>query len=271
MRKFGWLTADDYHVRAEAMRRAFAARNARLGDPDFVKNPLDELLSETWAKQQAETIRLDRATSSAAIDAAPPSGGAGPHTTHLSVVDAQGNAAALTTTINWWFGSGVTVTGGGFLLNNEMDDFASKPGTANGFGLVQGEPNAIAPGKRMLSSMSPTIVLGADGRVELVLGAAGGPTIISSVFGILSGVIDHGATLTEAVCAPRIHHQHLPDAIVFEKNGFSETVRRSLEGKGHVLKERDHIADAPAAGRHPAGGWVGAPEPRRKGTLAAGW
>src|SRR6185436_8025955 len=193
----------------------------RLGDPDFVKNPLDELLSETWAKAQRATIRLEQATPSSEIVAAPSTAGDGPHTTHFSVVDPSGNAVALTTTINWWFGSGVTVTGGGFLLNNEMDDFAAKPGTANGFGLVQGEPNAIAPGKRMLSSMTPTIVVGPDGNVLLVAGGAGGPTIITAVFGILASVIDHGLDPVAAVSAPRFHMQHLPDAVGYEKGGLT--------------------------------------------------
>ncbi|RYG67914.1 gamma-glutamyltransferase, partial [bacterium] len=197
-----------------------------------------------------------------------------PHTTHFSVVDAAGDAVALTTTINWWYGSGVTVSGAGFLLNNEMDDFAAKPGTENGFGLVQGEANAVAPGKRMLSSMSPTIVsrknAKGESEVELVLGAAGGPTIISTVFGILSSVVDHDVDVALAVRAPRVHHQHLPDVVVFEKDGLTGALRAALEAKGHALKERDHIADSPAIGRGP-GGWIGVAEPRRNGAFAAGW
>jgi gamma-glutamyltranspeptidase/glutathione hydrolase len=252
------------------MKRAFAARNARLGDPDFVTNPLDELLSETWAKAQRGTIRIDQATPSSEIAAAPSTAGDGPHTTHFSVVDHNGNAVALTTTINWWFGSGVTVSGAGFLLNNEMDDFASKPGTANGFGLVQGEPNAIAPGKRMLSSMTPTVVLRPDGRVALITGAAGGPTIISTVFGILSNVLDFQMDVTRAVAAPRLHHQHLPDVVVVEPNGLSEEARKGLAAMGHALKEREHIADAPSIGVGERG-WIGAPEPRRPSAFAAGW
>jgi gamma-glutamyltranspeptidase/glutathione hydrolase len=187
----------------------------------------------------------------------------------MSVVDADGNAVALTTTINTWFGSGVTVPGLGFLLNDEMDDFAAVPGTANGFGLVQGEPNAIAPGKRMLSSMSPTIVLGAGGAVDLVLGAAGGSRIISTVFEELSNVVDFGMELNDAVRAPRFHQQDLPDVLLLEAHSLPEDVRHVIESMGHATKDTDHIADAPAIGRS-LGLWEGAAEVRREGGLALG-
>ncbi len=268
--KLPWHSPKEVHFEVEAMRRAFAARNARLGDPDFVKNPTDLLMSDAWIAKQRASIKDDKATPSSEIVEEGPASGVGPHTTHFSVVDAKGNAVALTTTINWWFGSGVTVAGGGFLMNNEMDDFASVPGTANGFGLVQGEPNAIAPGKRMLSSMSPTIVLDADGKVRLVLGAAGGPTIITAVFGILSNVVDHGFDVSSAVNAPRFHQQHMPDVVVYEKDGLTPELKTGLETMGYTLKERDHLADSPAIGRTPTG-WMGAPEPRRGGAFAAGW
>ena len=270
--KMKWHSAEELNLVIEAMRRAFAARNARLGDPDFVKNPLDELLSEAWAKAQRETITAGKATPSSEIKTAASSGD-GPHTTHFSVVDELGNAVALTTTVNWWFGNGVTIPGAGFVMNNEMDDFAAQPGTANGFGLVQGEPNAIAPGKRMLSSMSPTIVTGPaseGGKVVLVLGAAGGPTIITSVFSILSNVVDHGFDVSAAVNAPRFHHQHLPDVVLFEKGGMPDPLQKSLADMGYTFKERDHIADAPAIGASDKG-WIGAPEVRRPGAFAAGW
>src|SRR5262249_10583973 len=148
------------------------------------------------------------------------SAGEGMHTTHFSVVDGAGNAVALTTTLNWFFGNGITVPGTGMLMNNEMDDFASVPGTANGFGLVQDEPNAIAPGKRMLSSMAPIIVLGKDGKVDLVAGGAGGPTIITAVFQVMSNMVDHGLDPVAAVNAPRFHMQHLPDMVGYEKDGL---------------------------------------------------
>ncbi len=194
--------------------------------------------------------------------------GTGPHTTSFSVVDGEGNAVALTTTLNWWFGSGVTVRGAGFVLNNEMDDFASVPGTPNGFGLVQGEANAIAPGKRMLSSMSPTIVSDADGKVSLVLGAAGGPTIITTVLQELSAVVDFKQSIGWATFAPRVHMQHLPDEVIFEKAGLVATTADRLRAMGYTLTERPHLADAPAIGRE-GDEWVGVAEPRRAGGLAA--
>jgi gamma-glutamyltranspeptidase / glutathione hydrolase len=266
----GWHSAAQIHLTAEAMRRAFAARNLRLGDPDFVKNPLDELLSDAWATTQRASMRMDRATPTNELfpnaqHAAPE----GPHTTHLGVVDAEGNVVAMTTTLNAWFGSGVAVPGLGFVLNDEMDDFATIPGTANMFGLVQGEPNAIAPGKRMLSSMSPTIVLDAGGQVELVLGAAGGSRIITAVFQELSNAVDFGMDAADAVRAPRFHQQDSPDILALEPRSLPDDVRRALEAMGHATKEVDHLADAPAVGRSMSL-WEGAAEPRRDGSLALG-
>jgi len=251
------------------MRRAFAARNAKLGDPDFVAMPLERLLSSAWAAEQRATIDPAHATPSSAILTDGPMSGAGPHTTNFSVVDSEGNAVALTTTVNWWFGSGVVVRGAGFVLNNEMDDFASVPGTANGFGLVQGEANAIAPHKRMLSSMSPTIVSDPQGNVALVLGAAGGPTIITSVLEELVAVVDFKQTIGAATYAPRFHMQHQPDEVVFEKSGLVPATADRLRAMGYTLKERGHLADAPAIGRE-GNDWVGVAEPRRTGGLAAG-
>ena len=262
---------EELHLVFEAMRRAFIARNEKLGDPDFVKNPVDELLSPAWAAAQRATIKPGHATPTAELQPiAKDSGGAGPHTTSFSVVDDQGNAVALTTTLNWFYGSGVTVPGTGFVLNNEMDDFATVPGTANGYGLVQGEPNAVAPNKRMLSSMSPSIVVGKDGHVSLVLGAAGGPTIITSVFLELSGVVDHGLSLSAATNAPRFHQQGQPDVVMHEKGGLTDDQRKSLEAMGYIFKDRPHIADAPSIG-WANGTWMGAAEPRRAGGLALGY
>ncbi len=268
LRKLGWESPEELHVVFEAMRRSYAARNAKLGDPDFVQMPLAELLGEPWAKAQRATIQPDRATPSADIPSAGPASASGPHTTHFSVVDGDGNAVALTTTLNWFYGSGITVKGAGFVLNNEMDDFASVPGTANGYGLVQGEANAIAPNKRMLSSMAPTIVTGPDGKVILVAGGAGGPTIITTVFQQLSNVLDFGLDVGSAVAAPRFHMQHLPDVVSYEKDGLVEATGKRLEAMGYTLKERGHIATAPAIGRVGAE-WFGAPEPRRLGTGAS--
>jgi gamma-glutamyltranspeptidase/glutathione hydrolase len=264
-----WHSPKEIHLLMEASRRAFAARNSRLGDPDFVQNPTQELLSKPWADAQRATIREDHATPSASLGIKEKGSGEGPHTTHFSVVDADGNVVSLTTTLNWWFGSGVTVEGAGFLMNNEMDDFAVIPGVANTFGLVQGEPNAIAPGKRMLSSMAPTIVLDGDGHTELVLGAAGGPTIISAVMQIMSSVVDHRIEIGVAEAAPRFHHQGLPDVMTIEKNGLTPEQRAALEAMGHTFKEREHVADAPSIAWN-GHVWIGAPEPRRSGALAIG-
>ncbi|MCL2447781.1 MAG: gamma-glutamyltransferase [Polyangiaceae bacterium] len=272
LRSLGWHSPSHLHLAAEAMRRAFAARNERLGDPKFVHNPTDELLSERWAAEQRATITLDRATPSASIANGAAHQAEGTHTTHLSVVDGDGNAVALTTTINAWFGSGVTVPGLGFVLNDEMDDFATVPGTPNMFGLVQGEVNSIAPGKRMLSSMSPTIVLDGSGNVDLVLGAAGGSTIITAVFEELSNVVDFGMGVADAVRAPRFHQQDFPDVLAFEERGTRDDVVHALEAMGHATKTLEHIADAPGLGHVGSAGplWEGAAEPRRPGGLAAG-
>jgi gamma-glutamyltranspeptidase / glutathione hydrolase len=270
LRSLGWHSAAHVHVTAEAMRRAFAARNAKLGDPAFVKNPVEELLSMRWAEGQRAGIRMDRATPTQDLF---PDGGApiheGPHTTHMSIVDPSGNAVALTTTINLWFGSGATVPGLGFVLNDEMDDFAAVPGSANAFGLVQGEPNAVGAGKRMLSSMSPTIVLGPAGDVQWVLGAAGGSRIITTVFEELSNVIDFGMSIADAVRAPRFHQQDLPELMLIEPHGFPGDLRRALVAMGHELKEADHVGDAPGVGKSGAF-WEGVAEPRRDGSLAIG-
>jgi gamma-glutamyltranspeptidase/glutathione hydrolase len=270
LRALGWHSATQIHLTAEAMRRAFAARNAKLGDPDFVKNPTDELLSDAWAVKQRASIQMGRATPTAELfPGVAAAAHDGPHTTHLDVVDAAGNAVAMTTTVNAWYGSGVTVPGLGFVLNDEMDDFATVPGTANMFGLVQGEPNAIAPGKRMLSSMSPTIVLDEAGKVNLVLGAAGGSRIITAVFEELSNALDFGMDAADAARAPRFHQQDSPDLLVLEPHALPEDVRRALEAMGHATKEVEHLADAPAIGRS-LGLWDGAAEPRRDGSLALG-
>jgi gamma-glutamyltranspeptidase/glutathione hydrolase len=264
--------ADELHLIFEAMRRAYVARNERLGDPDFVTNPVARLLSPEWAAEQRATIKPDRATPTSELpSAAPMMGGAGPHTTSFAVVDAAGGAVAMTTTLNWFYGSGITVPGAGFLLNNEMDDFATIPGTANAYGLVQGEQNSVAPGKRMLSSMSPSIVFDPETRkVKLILGAAGGPTITTTVFLQLAAVADHQLDISTAVSAPRFHEQGLPDSVMHEAGGLPEPEKKALEAMGYVFKEREHIADAPAIGWS-NGLWVGAAEPRRLGSLALGY
>jgi gamma-glutamyltranspeptidase/glutathione hydrolase len=222
------------HLETEAMRRAFTDRNRYLGDPAFVQMPLDRLTSKLYAAVLRRGIRGNRATPSGEM----PAVAEGAETTHYSIVDPDGSAVAITTTINGNFGCKLVVGGAGFVLNNEMDDFAAKPGSPNMYGLVQGEANAIQPGKRMLSSMTPTIVLNPRGELELVLGAPGGSTIITAVYHVISNVVDHRMSLADAVYAPRIHHQGLPDSLAWEPNGLDPAQRQRLEAMGHSLKAR---------------------------------
>lgn len=235
--KLGFHSAASVHLLAEAMRRAYVDRNTRLGDPDFVESPVAEILSREHVAAIRRSIDTKRATpiDPGAVGLAPPREGA--QTTHLSVLDRRGNAASLTFTINGYFGIGRIAPGTGFFLNNEMDDFTAKPGVPNAFGLVQGERNAIAPGKRPLSSMTPTIGL-RDGRVFLVLGSPGGGRIITTVLEGILGVVDYRMDLAEAVNSPRIHHQWLPDVIFYEPRAFTLDTRRALEAMGHHLKEQ---------------------------------
>ena len=285
----GFASARTVHLMTEAMRHAYLDRNTYLGDPAFVKNPLDWLLSERHAADIRSTIG-DRATPSATLTA-----GSGAHerpeTTHYSVIDSKGNAVAVTYTINGLFGAGVMAPGAGFLLNNEMDDFTVKPGTPNLFGLVQGAANAIAPGKRPLSSMSPTIVL-RDGHVAMVLGSPGGSRIITIVLQVLLNMIDHGMAPQQAVDAPRIHHQWLPDVIAAEPFALSADTRAALESMGYRIREQTPwgavalIAvgpvaapktaessgnDAALSGATRPGWFYGANDPRRPAGAAIGY
>ena len=265
LRSLGWHSPEAIHLTVEAMRRTFADRNHFLGDPDFLTIPQAVLVSKTYAAERRESIDPERATPSAGVaHGVPIQRSESMHTTHFSVADSAGNVVALTTTINHGFGSAVTVAGAGFLLNNEMDDFASKPGSPNAFGLVQGEANAIAPGKRILSSMSPTIVIDPHGEPLLVTGASGGPRIITAVFQVVSNVIDYGAGITFAVSAPRFHHQHLPDLILLEEGGFSPQGMESLHRMGHAMRQVHHLAIAPSILRK-NGMWCGGADPRMGG------
>ncbi len=194
----------------------------------------------------------------------------GEHTTHFSIVDGAGNAVAITTTINSWYGSKVTVTGAGFVLNNEMDDFAAKPGTANQFGLVQGENNAIAPGKRMLSAMTPSIVEDPSGALFMVTGTPGGSTIITTVFQTISNVVDYGMNVSQAVLAPRVHHQHLPDQIFVEPGGLSPSVIEALRAMGHTVVERGDVSGDVQAILVGADGRLHAQSDLRRGGAAVG-
>jgi gamma-glutamyltranspeptidase/glutathione hydrolase len=262
--RFG--SVEQVHVLAEVMRRAFADRNAYLGDPAFVEMPVATLISQEYAARRAADIAPDKATPSSAVA---PGLGEGMHTTHYSVVDALGNAVSVTTTLNSGFGSAVTVAGAGFLLNNEMDDFAAAPGKPNQYGLVQGDANAIAPGKRMLSAMTPTIVLDPAGRLFMVVGTPGGPTIITTVAQVISNVIDQRMSLADAVAAPRIHHQHLPDVLRYEGGLDSTTVRR-LRAMGYTVRVQRGYSGEVAAIVRGERGWIGVADPRMEG-LAAGY
>src|SRR6185437_14804441 len=248
------------HREAEAMRRAFTDRNTYLGDPAFVRNPLDRLLSKQYAADLRRQIG-ERASPTPVFEPAP---AAGASTTHYSVIDAEGNAVSCTTTLNNSYGSAVTVTGAGFLLNDEMDDFATAPGKPNMYGLVQGEANAIAPGKRMLSAMTPSIVLDPKGQLHLIVGTPGGPRIITMVYHVISNVIDHRMALAQAVEAPRIHHQGLPDELYTEKDAFPEATLDSLRARGHQVESKGYWGDVEAIVRTPTG-WQGVSDPRRGG------
>jgi gamma-glutamyltranspeptidase / glutathione hydrolase len=266
VRASGWNSPRTLHLTAEAMRRAFADRNEFLGDSDFVPVPREQFLASAYADRLRAGIDEQRATPSAQVTA----GGSadGDHTTHFSIVDRHGNAVALTTTINSLYGSAVTVGGAGFLLNNEMDDFTAKPGVPNQFGLVQGEANAIEPGKRMLSAMTPTIVV-RDGAPVIVTGARGGPRIITAVWQVFSNIVDHGMPVGAAVNAPRIHHQHLPDILYYEAAGLPDAAIETLRTLGHDVRPRaGYVGVAPTIVRR-GSQWLGVEDPRRGGARGA--
>jgi gamma-glutamyltranspeptidase/glutathione hydrolase len=249
------------HLQAEAMRRAFIDRNRYLGDPDVVSIPADRLLSKAYAATLRAEIDPRRATPTPSLA---PSRSEGTETTHYSVVDAEDNAVACTTTLNNDFGSAVTVTGAGFLLNDEMDDFTAAPGKPNLYGLVQGASNAIAPGKRMLSAMTPSIVVDSGGRLLMVLGSPGGSRITTAVYQVISNVVDQGMALVDAVDAPRLHHQALPDLLYVEQGGFLPSSLDSLEAMGHTVHVWRYKTGVNAIARS-GGGWVGVADPRRGG------
>ena len=268
----GHNSSRKYHLFTEVMRRAFADRAEFMGDPGFVKMPIAGLTSKRYAANLVKGIDLSKATPSTQVKAGKPAPYESPQTTHFSVVDAQGNAVSNTYTLNTAYGSGVTVRGVGVLLNNEMDDFTSKPGVPNAFGLIQGEANAIAPGKRPLSSMTPSLVL-KDGKLFLVVGSPGGPTIINTVLQVIVNVVDHGMNVRQAVTEPRIHHQWLPDAIQTEPYGLSTDVAEALRAKGHHLADKPgYMGDAQVIMIDPKSGVrLGASDPRSPDGLAAGF
>jgi gamma-glutamyltranspeptidase/glutathione hydrolase len=232
--------------------------------------PLETLLSPEYGAERGRSIEPRIATPSKDVGHGAAAPTEGRHTTHWSVVDAAGAAVSFTTTLNTWYGSKVVVPGTGVLLNNEMDDFTARPGVPNFFGLVQGEANAIEPGKRMLSAMTPTIVTGADGALKLVVGSPGGATIITTVFQVLSNVLDFGMTLADAVAAPRVHHQHLPDRLEFEPGGLSTEVLAALRERGHTVMEgAERWGDVEAVAVGPGGALEAVADPRRGGTALA--
>jgi gamma-glutamyltranspeptidase/glutathione hydrolase len=249
------------HALASAFQRAFIDRNSKLGDPDFGNPPVATLTSKQYAARVARTVSKDRATPTSRLATLMSEGN---ETSHYSVVDVSGNAVANTTTINDLFGSGVYVPGAGFFLNNTMDDFAAQPGSANLYGLVQGEVNAIAPGKRALSAMSPTIVLDPAGKLLLITGARGGPRIITTTAQVILNVIDHRMSLSDAMSAPRIHHQALPDSIRIEPRALEPAIVRALEAMGHAIYEPSSSGRVVSIMRV-KGGYEGMDDPRATG------
>ncbi len=234
---FGYHSAASLHVMAEAMRHAFLDRNSQLGDPAFVANPLSRLLSKQYAARIRDVIDPTHATASKALNANTPPHEGGTETTHYSVIDGMGNAVGVTFTINGYFGAKVIAGDTGFFLNDEMDDFTAKPGSANSFGLVQGGANAIQPGKRPLSSMSPTLV-SKSGRAFLLLGSPGGSRIITALVETIVNVVDYGMDIQSAVDAPRFHHQWLPDTIYLEPFALSRDTRDKLEAAGYAFSDQ---------------------------------
>jgi gamma-glutamyltranspeptidase/glutathione hydrolase len=279
LKELGFRSAQAVHYQIEAMRHAYVDRNSYLGDPDFVKNPIPRLLDKNYAAKIRAAINPSKAGVSKDIKP-----GVEPHegsnTTHYSIVDKAGNAVSVTYTLNDWFGAKVTVPGIGVLLNNEMDDFTVKIGVPNLYGLVQGEANAIAPGKRPLSSMSPTIVSNAEGKPVMVVGTPGGSRIITAVLHTIINVIDYGMNVQEAVDAPRFHQQWLPDVTNVENFALSPDTTKILTDMGHKLgapQPANHLAailvGAPTLGGKPVGAnrFYGANDPRRNTGLALGY
>lgn len=234
LRAMGFHSAAETHVLVEAMRRAYRDRNSQLGDPDFVANPVAHLTDKRYAATLRAGIAPDRATPSASLEPPPVEG---QQTTHFSVVDPEGTAVSLTYTINGWFGAARVAGSTGILMNNEMDDFTAKPGVANMFRLIQGKANAVAPGKTPLSSMSPTI-LAKDGRLVMVTGSPGGSRIITITLETILNVVDHGMTIQEAVDAPRLHQQFLPDTVDLEPGALTPAVRTALEQQGYAFRDQ---------------------------------
>jgi gamma-glutamyltranspeptidase/glutathione hydrolase len=262
-KKSGAGSAATLHFMAETMRRYFADRSEYMGDPDFYRVPVSGLLNPRYIAGLRQSIDPEHATPSAALNPGKPAAYESAETTHYSIVDAEGNAVAVTYTLNDGYGSGVTAARLGFLLNNEMDDFAAKPGEPNAYGLVQGEANAIQPRKTPLSSMTPAIVL-RDGKLYLVVGSPGGPTIINTVLEVIVNVIDFGMNVADAVDAPRLHHQWMPDVLKIER-GFSPDTVALLKARGHTIEFENTQGEVAAI--RVGDGWLeGSADSRTEGT-----
>lgn len=269
LKRWGLNADSTVQVMVEAERRVYADRAEYLGDPDFYKVPQTKLLADTYIKKRMADFTWNKAGLSSVVKAGLLNGPEHEETTHFSIVDRDGNAVSLTTTLNGSYGSAVVVKGAGFLLNNEMDDFSVKPGSPNMYGLVGGEANAIAPGKRMLSSMTPTIIE-KEGQLFMVVGTPGGSTIITSVFQTILNVIEFDQKMQPAVAARKFHHQWLPDTVFVEKGTLDSLTRLKLSGKGYRIVERSDIGRVDAILKTKWGYYLGGADPRGDDT-ALGW
>ncbi|AQG80469.1 gamma-glutamyltransferase [Spirosoma montaniterrae] len=270
LRKWGWNADSTVQVMIEAERRVYADRSKFLGDPDFVKIPMAELMSPDYLRTRWTDFSFARATDSKAVRGGTIPGYESLETTHFSIVDKEGNAVSITTTLNGGYGSRVVVGGAGFFMNNEMDDFSVKPGVPNMFGLIGNQANAIAPNKRMLSSMTPTIVE-KDGKLFMVVGTPGGSTIITSVYQTILNVIEHGMSMQQAVNALKFHHQWLPDKTIFENGAFSDNTVLKLQERGYILEKLTNtLGRMDCVMVRPDGSYEGASDPRADNT-ARGW
>lgn len=268
LKQWGYNRDSTVRLMVEAERRVYADRAKYLGDPDFFKVPVDSLLKPAYIKQRMSTFSWDAATPSTSIQPGAFAGYESDQTTHYSIVDKEGNAVSITTTLNGGFGSKIFVKGAGFLLNNEMDDFSSKPGVPNMFGLVGGKANAIQPGKRMLSSMTPTIIE-KNGKLYMVVGTPGGATIITSVFQTVLNVLEFGMNMQQAVDAKRFHHQWLPDEVMIERGTFDAAAKAKLEQKGYKIVDIGEIGRVDAI-LVTTDGYEGGADPRGDDTKR-GW